>query len=613
VKWTLRKKILVGFGIVLILMVVIVGWSLVSLLRLGRATDAILTENYKSILAAENMIDAIERQDSAILLVILGYDEEGLAQFRQNENQFLQWLGRAKDNITIPGEEKIIETIERGYSAYLVDFSNLRLLAGSDRGRAAAFYHETVLPAFKVIRDECIRLREINQETMFAASDLAAQVAHRAIASVLVIGAAAILLGLGFSLLLSHVIVHPLRLLTGATRRLSEGDYDVRVEARSSDELGHLAEDFNTMAGKLKAYKELDVRRILAEKHKSDAIIRSIDDGLVVIDAADLSISGINPTAADAFSVRPEEAVGRHVLEVIKNEHLFERIRATVESREMPKLDEEKRIITVEANETRRHYQFSITAVRPMGEPAASIVLLLRDVTRLRELDRLKSEFVMAASHELRTPLTSIEMGVELLREGASAKLNDKEQQLLAATREEILRLKALVNDLLDISKIEAGKMEMDFVRTAVDDLLEKAAAVLKPQAEEKGIELSMKIEGRLPQVRADVNKITWVLTNLIANALRYTDQGGYVRLRAERLGPQVHLSVADNGEGIPYAYQSRVFDKFVQVKSERAMGGSGLGLAISKEIVRAHGGTIWVDSTPGRGSTFTFTLPVVE
>lgn len=612
-KWTLRKKILVGFGIVLILMVVIVGWSLVSLLRLGRATNAILTENYKSILAAENMIDAIERQDSAILLMILDYDEEGLVQFRQNENQFLQWLGRAKDNITIPGEEKIIGTIEQGYSVYLVDFSNLRLLAGSDRGRAAAFYHETVLPAFKVIRDECIRLREINQETMFAASDLAAQVAHRAIASVLVIGAAAILLGLGFSLLLSHVIVHPLRLLTGATRRLSEGDYDVRVEARSSDELGRLAEDFNTMAGKLKAYKELDVRRILAEKHKSDAIIRSIDDGLVVIDAADLSISGINPTAADIFAVRAEEAVGRHVLEVIKNEHLFERIRATVESREVQNLDEEKRIITVEENETRRHYQFSITAVRPMGEPAASIVLLLRDVTRLRELDRLKSEFVMAASHELRTPLTSIEMGVELLREGASAKLNDKEQQLLAATREEILRLKALVNDLLDISKIEAGKMEMDFARTAVDDLLEKAVAVLKPQAEEKGIELSMKVEGRLPQVRADANKITWVLTNLIANALRYTDQGGYVRLRAERLGPQVHLSVADNGEGIPYAYQSRVFDKFVQVKSERAMGGSGLGLAISKEIVRAHGGTIWIDSTPGRGSTFTFTLPVVE
>ncbi len=116
-----------------------------------------------------------------------------------------------------------------------------------------------------------------------------------------------------------------------------------------------------------------------------------------------------------------------------------------------------------------------------------------------------------------------------------------------------------------------------------------------------------------LPQVRADVNKITWVLTNLISNATRYTEAGGWIRLRAERIGPHVHLSVADDGEGIPYEYQSRIFDKFVQVKGRKSTGGSGLGLTICKEIVRAHGGTIWLDSIPGKGTTFTFTLPVVE
>jgi NtrC-family two-component system sensor histidine kinase KinB len=242
-----------------------------------------------------------------------------------------------------------------------------------------------------------------------------------------------------------------------------------------------------------------------------------------------------------------------------------------------------------------------------------SIVLLLRDVTRLKELDRLKSEFVMTASHELRTPLTGMEMSVELLRESATAKLDEKERRLLGAAREEILRLKALVNDLLDISKIEAGRMEMDFDRAVVEGLLEKVVAVLKNQADEKGIELSAKAQPGLPPVRADVNKITWVLTNLVSNALRYTEPGGWIRLHAERVGPQLHLSVADNGEGIPYEYQSRVFDKFVQVRGQRATGGSGLGLAICKEIVRAHGGTIWVDSTPGKGSTFTFTLPVIE
>ncbi|OHB64547.1 MAG: PAS domain-containing sensor histidine kinase [Planctomycetes bacterium RBG_13_62_9] len=611
-KWTLRKKILIGYGIALILMVVIITWSLANLLRLGEASDAVLTENYKSILAAENMIDALGRQDSAMLFLMLGSAEEGLTQFRENENLFLQWLGRAKDNVTIEGEEKIIESIERGYSAYLVDFSNLGPQIQARSSEGPVFYRETALPAFKLVRNECIHLRQINEETMFRASNRAARIAQRAAWSVPAIGIAAVALGLAFSLLLSHRLVRPLRQLTDATRKRADGDYNVRVPAHSSDELGDLSFDFNMMAERLKEYKELDLQQILAEKHKSEAIIRSIDDGIVVCGADDLQITEINPTAAAAFSIPPQEARGRHILEVIKNERLFACVKRGAESGEPP-LEEDQCVVDVPRNGAHRYYQFSITPVRSAGELGASIVLLLRDVTRLKELDRLKSEFVMAASHELRTPLTGIGMSVELLGESAASKLNEKEQQLLAAAREEILRLKALVNDLLDVSKIEAGKMPMDFERVSVGAALEKAAAVLASQAQQKGIELSATVQARLPDVRADINKITWVLTNLLSNALRYTGPGGFIRLRAERVGLQVHISVADNGEGIPYEYQSRIFDKFIQIKGQKAVGGSGLGLSICKEIVRAHGGTIWVDSAPGQGSTFTFTLPVVE
>ena len=525
-QWTLRKKILIGYGIALLLMVVIVAWSLANLLRLGMASDAILTENYKSILAADSMIGAIERQDSAALLLILGYPDEGLTQFAENETQFLQWLGRAKDNITVPGEDKIVETIERGYSDYLAAFSRLRPLVGPGSDEAAGFYHETVLPAFKLVRDECVRLREVNQETMFLASSRATRIAHRAVASVLIIGIGAVSLGLVFSLLLSHLLVQPLHQLAGATQKLAAGDYDAHVSAHSSDELGRLAADFNTMAGKLKAYKELDVQQILAEKHKSEAIIRSIDDGIVVIDP-DLRISGINPMAARAFSTSPGEANGRHVLEVIKNEELFAHIRRSIESGgPTPSTNDDQNVVSLPKDDAHRYYQFSITAVRPAGESVASIVLLLRDITRLKELDRLKSEFVMTASHELRTPLTGLEMSIELLAESSASRLDEKERQLLNAAREEVLRLKALANDLLDISKIEAGRMEMEFDRANVEELFEKAVAVLKNQAAEKRVELSATAPPDLPQVRADGNKITWVLTNLISNAMRYTEAG---------------------------------------------------------------------------------------
>jgi NtrC-family two-component system sensor histidine kinase KinB len=153
--------------------------------------------------------------------------------------------------------------------------------------------------------------------------------------------------------------------------------------------------------------------------------------------------------------------------------------------------------------------------------------------------------------------------------------------------------------------------MEMEFSSVPVQFLCENVVSVLKIQAEEKRVSLTITLPEGLPNVRADANKITWVLTNLISNALRYTSEGGHIRLSAEPFGPYVQVSVSDDGVGIPFEYQSKIFDKFVQVKSDKVLGGSGLGLTICKEIIRAHGGTIWVDSAPGKGSTFTFTLPV--
>jgi NtrC-family two-component system sensor histidine kinase KinB len=236
---------------------------------------------------------------------------------------------------------------------------------------------------------------------------------------------------------------------------------------------------------------------------------------------------------------------------------------------------------------------------------------LLRDVTRLAELDRLKSEFVMTTSHELRTPLTSIGMSIALLRETALNKLDTKEQQLLSAAHEDLQRLRVLVNNLLDLSRIEAGKMEMDFSSRPVSPLLERVVESFKVQADQKGVALSFNVPEGLPHVKGDANQISWVLTNLVSNALHFTPRGGNIQLTAEAFGPFIQISVRETGPGIPNEYQSKIFDKFVQVKSHNVLGGSGLGLAICKEIVRAHGGTIWVDSVPGAGSTFTFTVPL--
>ena len=232
-------------------------------------------------------------------------------------------------------------------------------------------------------------------------------------------------------------------------------------------------------------------------------------------------------------------------------------------------------------------------------------------VTRLKELDRLKSEFVMTASHELKTPLQTLSMSIELLREGAADRLDARHKQLLDAAHEELQRLTSLVTDLLELSRIEAGKVEMVFDRVPPRVLAERAAAAFRVQAEEKRLRLTVDVPEDVPEVWADADKTAWVLTNLVSNALRYAS--GIISISARHAGQWVHMSVADDGEGIPPEYQSRIFEKFVQVKGQKSLGGTGLGLAICKEIVRAHKGTIWVVSQTGKGSTFTFTLPITR
>jgi NtrC-family two-component system sensor histidine kinase KinB len=610
--WTLRKKIFIGYGITLFLMVLILVWAFINLWELGQASNAILKENYKSILAAENMVYAIERQDSAILLLSLGYGEQGWSQFRENESQFFQWLGRAKENITVEGEDRIVKAIETEYSAYLNHVSELRSTAAAGARKTAPFYHETILPSFLSVRDTCIRLREINQENMFKVSDRARYIAKRAIWSMAIIGIAAVGIGIGFSLLLSNLLTKPVRQMVEATKKIAEGNYDTQISAHSSDELGRLSDEFNLMTKKLKGFHDLNIEQIMAEKLKSEAIIRSIDDGIILVDA-EFKVTGMNPMARRILDIQPDGPQNRHFLEVVKSEPLFHYIQQSMESGKPPSIEEREKVFTVDRNETRYHYQFSITPVRGKKGILIGVVLLLRDVTRLTELDRLKSEFVMTASHELRTPLTSIGMSVDLLLESAVKKLSEKEQQLLSAAHEDLQRLKVFVNNLLDLSKIEAGKMEMEFSNVSIRPLFEKLVTAFKTQAEEKRVSLSFNVAEGLSNAKADDHKITWVLTNLVSNALRFAHDQGQIRLSAESFGPYIQISVSDDGAGIPYDYQSKIFDKFVQVKSDRAVGGSGLGLTICKEIVHAHGGTIWVDSVPGSGSTFTFTLPVGE
>jgi NtrC-family two-component system sensor histidine kinase KinB len=230
----------------------------------------------------------------------------------------------------------------------------------------------------------------------------------------------------------------------------------------------------------------------------------------------------------------------------------------------------------------------------------------------LREIDRLKSEFIATASHELRTPLTSVQMGVHLLLEGAAGQLALKQQELLQACKEDCERLERLMRDLLDLSRIEAGKHAPQLAPVRVSDLISASAEGLRPQVEAKGLSFVSDVPADLPLALADRGQIERVITNLVSNALRHTNQGGEIRVSAVHRQGHVAISVKDTGQGIPSEYLAHIFEKFTRVP-DAPSGHAGLGLAISRRIVEAHGGKIVVQSEVGRGTTFTFTLPVAR
>lgn len=610
---TLKKNILTGYGVAFLLMMMVIAWAVINLVSLGKASEAILRENYRSILAAEKMIDALKRQDRGLLLISIDNDENGILMFREGERIFLEWFARAKDNITVHGEAETIQVIEQNYNTYR-SFIHYFEKSKSDLRKPSelrGIYQKSVYPVFEKVYRDCIHLRNLNENVMYSASNRARNVASRAIFSTVLVAVSALVVALIFSLFLSERISRPLREFMAASRRIGSGDYKVQIPVYTSDELGRLADEFNQMAAQLEHFKKLNIEKILSEKNKSEAILTSIEDGIIVFDN-DLSVVSINDSACRIFGLDRSGTRRLSCSEILQQSSVCALIEKTVNEGKQPEIPDDKRIIAVSLGGQMHHYLYSITTIKGGKKQLSGIVLLLKDVSRLKEVERLKSEFVMSASHELRTPLTSIGMSIDLLLEHKDEEFNKKDFELLKTAQEEVRRLKALVNDLLDLSKIEMGRIQMDFENVPVYPLIDRVQYVFRGQVDEKSVSLNTASEKGLPLIRADANKIIWVLTNLISNALRYVKAGGKIDIKVVKDRSQVRFEVVDDGPGIPPEYHSKIFQKFVKVEG-REEGGTGLGLAICKEIVNAHGGNIWVESISGKGSTFIFTLPAVN
>lgn len=607
---SLKQKILVGYAVAISLMGLVVTWAMINLWSFGQATDIILRDYYRSINAVEKMLDALARQDVAMLHLFIGETAEGQANLAESDTLFLQWLERSRESIAVAGEGEAISAIKHDYQEYRTRLTAIVAPGGeSNTAPSPKNYKEAILPYYSKVKEGCLTLRAMNEKTMYAASEEAREEAKRVIYAKASLALIAAMVALFFSLVFAERLVLPLRRFVTAAKSISAGEFSVKLKVETRDELGELAEEFNRMATELRRYHLMNVDRIVAERNKGEAILASIEDGLVVFDT-DGRVTGINPAGSRILGVEHREGDALECRQLLTAPGVCDIVAETAATGMQPDLPDERRIISIGEGEESRQYLFSATAIRQSSKKSSGVVLLLRDITQLREVERLKSEFVMAASHELRTPLTSLGMGIDLLLEHAAQYLPERERDLLHTAHDEVHRMKGLVHDLLDLSKIESGRIELEFEKIPVGTLFEHVHEIFRGQVAIKRVNLTIDDTEFMPDVSADTNKIVWVLSNLVSNALRYVGEGGHIRLSATTDKTRVAISVEDDGTGIPPEYQAKIFQKFVRVNKQES-GRTGLGLAICKEIIGAHGGDIGVTSAPGKGSTFTFTLAV--
>jgi PAS domain S-box-containing protein len=604
---TLKGKISLLY-ICLVVMIAVIGTaSVLNLYRLSKAIDGLMVDNYKSINAISYMLEAFERQDSAALIYINVDAEKGIELFNQNSNEFMKWYIAASNNITESGEKELFDDVNKDYVDYSMLFSKLQEIRNKEGVEQAAYFYDTaMMPEFVEIKSKLRELTRLNEIGMFNAKNDATRSTHESMYILFALSAFAVIGGLILSIHFTNRFMKPLDNLTKIVKSVKVGNWNQQIKIVSKDEIGDLSVEFNKMTKRLHQYEQSALGKLMTEKNKSLAIVKSIPDPLIVLDTA-YRIILLNDTCEMFFGIKEEKVVKKHFLEVIRNEEIFKIMSSAFED----EVEMNDRIIKIEQKEE-FYFNVIVTMIKDMENKVTGIIILLKDVTQLKQLEKARTDFVATISHEFKTPLTSIMMGTSMIIDGSMGVLNEEQQDILATIKEDGERLTRLVNDLLELSRIEAGSSVFNIEPCSIDAIIDDSIKQFAIQAAHKNVSIHVSVEETMPKVIADYEKIIWVFNNLISNALKYTGSGDEISITAFIRDEKMFILVTDTGIGIPEEFQEKIFDKYVQVKGQDLEArGTGLGLAVVKEIINTHGGEIWCESKLDTGSTFTFTLPL--
>ncbi len=571
----IKQKLLLGMGLLFGMIVLLSAIAGFYISRLSNDTRNILVANYNSLDYCREMLQSVNKNNT---------DSNDIVRFETN-------LQKQQANITEPGEQQLTAQLATGFAKLKNNPADTALAAAVHNG----------------LTDIML----LNMQAIEKKSAAAEKTADSATLWIAMAGTICFLIAFVMLLNLPGNIANPVKELTGSIKEIAAQNYSSRVHFEKHDEFGELAGAFNTMAQKLEEYQASNLDKLLMEKKRIETLINNISNPVIGLDAKN-HILFINEVAAKITGLRAAEVIGKPVQNIAITNDL---VRSLVKDMFEPAEEENSKqeLIKIYADNKESYFQKQVVPIKitPTGETTETLagnVILLQNITPFKELDFAKTNFIATISHELKTPISAIKMSLQLLENKQTGPVNEEQQSLINSIKDDTGRLLKITGELLNMTQVESGVIQMTLSPSPVKDIIGDAVQANHSAAAEKNVTLQVKLPETIPAVMADSEKTTWVLTNLISNAIRYSYENATVIISAATQNKQLVFSVTDSGQGIAPEYRDKIFNRYFRIPGSKKEG-TGLGLSISKEFIEAQGGTIHVVSELGAGSTFSFIL----
>ncbi|CAH0236498.1 MULTISPECIES: KinB sensor domain-containing domain [unclassified Pseudomonas] len=592
----LRSKLFLSTSALLTVALLGLSLGIFSVLQLTQSQSRSLAHNLEVISTSLDLRQELGRQ--LFMMLSEDFDERTVHSLRESDQRIRSWLDDSLKGSMSQGDRQAILEIQTAYQKFST------LLEDPMTVRHQLLTNDDFAKTIETVRD---RLNTLQIHYVSAVKESEAQSRDRAwlIAGLLgLVGLAVLVIGFITAHTIARRVGQPIDALARAADQIGRGDFQVTLPITPVAELSALSRRFGLMAESLRQLKSSNIEALMSEQRRLQAVLDSIDDGLLIF-GRDGLLEHFNPVAQrqlgwddQPLGQRPSQALGRPELD--------EQLQHVLQGHN---LEQRLADLQVAANGETRLLNYSLTPVSHSQGHILGAVMVLHDVTEQRAFERARNEFVLRASHELRTPVTGMHMAFGLLRERSKFAEESREADLVRIVEEEMERLVHLIEDLLNFSRYQSGVQKLELAPCDIPELLDNAVRRHLGKAQARQIHMELEVAEALPRTHLDRAQIERVLDHLIDNALRHSPDGGTLRLCAGRQDERLLISVEDEGEGIAYGQQARLFEPFVQIGHKK--GGAGLGLALCKEIVQLHGGRIGAESQPGQGARFHFALPL--